>query len=70
VLRGISQLGGVGDGRPDGCRVERVSGPAGQQARMSDLVEIFDAGPDMDLVSVTEQQEFTLTWYRALGIPD
>ena len=41
----------------------------GQQARMSDLVEIFDAGPDMDLVSVTEQQEFTLTWYRSLGIP-
>ncbi len=42
----------------------------GQQARMSDLVEIFDAGPDMDLVSVTEQQEFTLTWYRSLGIRD
>lgn len=42
----------------------------GQQARMSDLVGIFDAGPDMDLVSVAEQQEFTQAWYRSLRITD
>src|SRR5207253_4683734 len=55
-----------------GCRNLVVSGMAsqmgggmkgylvrlGEQARMSDLVPIFDAGPDMDLVSVREQEEF------------
>ncbi len=42
----------------------------GQQARRSDLVDVFDAGPDMDLGSVAEQQEFTQTWYRSLHITD
>ncbi|MBP3960266.1 hypothetical protein J8F10_33990 [Gemmata sp. G18] len=41
----------------------------GQQAHMSDLVEIFDTGPDMDLVSVPEQQEFRLAWFRSIGLP-
>ena len=40
----------------------------GQQARMSGLVDIFAAGPDMDLVTVTEQQEFKLAWLRSLGL--
>lgn len=42
----------------------------GQQSRMSDLVDIFDAGPDMDLVSAPGQQEFTRAWHRPLGILD
>jgi hypothetical protein len=41
----------------------------GQQARMSDLVRIFDAGPDMDLVPVPEQQAFKQAWLRSLGLP-
>jgi hypothetical protein len=41
----------------------------GQPAHMSDLVDIFDAGQDMDLVSVHEQEEFKLQWFRSLGVP-
>ena len=39
----------------------------GQPARMSNLVGIFDAGPEMDLASVPEQQEFKRAWLDSLG---
>ena len=40
----------------------------GHPARQQDLVRIFKAGPDMDLVFVAEQQEFKQAWLRSLGI--
>jgi hypothetical protein len=41
----------------------------GRQALLTDLVRIFDAGPDMDLASVPEQQEVRRAWFRSLGLP-
>jgi hypothetical protein len=40
----------------------------GHQARMADMVDIFDAGTDMDLATVPQQREFTTAWYRSLGL--
>src|SRR5262245_3428747 len=37
----------------------------GHHARMADLVPIFDAGPDMELASVADQQEFTQLWLNS-----
>jgi hypothetical protein len=34
---------------------------------MKDLVRIFEAGPDMELVSVAEQRAFKEAWLRSLG---
>jgi len=38
----------------------------GQQARMADLVNIFDTGPDVQPASVAEQQEYFEEWLRSL----
>jgi hypothetical protein len=34
---------------------------------MADLVDIFTAGPDIELVSVEEQQRFFRQWIDSLG---
>ncbi len=39
----------------------------GQRTKLSDLVSIFAAGPDMDLTTVAEQDEFKRQWLRSLG---
>jgi hypothetical protein len=41
----------------------------GQPARMSDLVDIFQSGPEMDLASVAEQATFKELWLRSLNSP-
>jgi hypothetical protein len=41
----------------------------GQPTRLSDLVSIFETGPDMELVSVAEQEEFKRAWLRSLKRP-
>jgi len=38
----------------------------GERSQMKDLVAIFEAGRDMDLVSVEEQQAFREEWLRSL----
>jgi hypothetical protein len=38
----------------------------GQNARIEDLVEIFDTGPDMKPVTVDEQRAFYEDWLRSL----
>jgi hypothetical protein len=38
----------------------------GQPTGLSDLVSIFASGPDMDLASVAEQEEFKRAWLRSL----
>jgi hypothetical protein len=59
VVSGMaSQMGGG----LSGCLVE-----LGQPARMKDLVRILDVGPDMDLVTVSEQEKFRLEWLQSLG---
>lgn len=38
----------------------------GEVALRTDLVRIFDAGPDMDLTTVAKQQEFKRRWLESL----
>jgi hypothetical protein len=39
----------------------------GQPAKQSDLVSIFGVGPDIDLASVDEQEQFYRDWLKSLG---
>jgi len=39
----------------------------GQQGRSTDLVDIFEKGPGIEMVSVEEQDEFHRQWFESLG---
>ena len=39
----------------------------GQQGRTKDLVDIFEKGPDIEMVSVEEQAAFHRQWFESLG---
>ncbi len=39
----------------------------GRPTGLSDLVSIFASGPNMDLASVAEQEEFKQAWLRSMG---
>lgn len=41
----------------------------GRRSTMKDLVRILEAGPDMDLATVSEQEAFRLEWLRSLDLP-
>ena len=40
----------------------------GRQAMRSDLVMIFNSGPDVQPASVEEQEEFHYQWLQSLGL--
>jgi hypothetical protein len=42
----------------------------GERARQSDLVRIFDTGPDVEPVSVEEQRAYHDQWLASVGFPN
>jgi hypothetical protein len=49
----------------DGRKAYKLS--LGKQGRMADLVDIFAVGPDIELASVEDQEEFFQQWIASLG---
>jgi hypothetical protein len=57
-----------GMGRDMGRGLKAYRLELGRTAKISDLVAIFDSGPDVQLSSVEEQKQFWKCWLRSRGI--